>query len=173
MDMISSLPDGVINHILSFLPLKQSAQTSVLSKRWHILFAFSPNLDLLENKYDGSMCQQSFKDSEDDIEDDSEDESEDDSKNDSRGSFVDFIDRVLAVSGNFPIKKFAISYCDIGSRIVRWIRDVLNRGGVLDLDLRLGIDDAHLPSEIFTCKTLVELKQLNLMYWNHICWRWA
>ena len=99
----------------------------------------------------------SENDSQDDIEDDSEDESEDDSKNDSRGSFVDFIDRVLAVSGNFPIKKFAIS-CDIGFRTDRWIRDVLNRGGVLDIDLRLGIDDAHLPSEIFTCKTLVELK---------------
>lgn len=165
MDRISSLPDGVIIHILSFLPLEKSAQTSVLSKRWRILFAFSPNLDLLEYKYDGIMCQQSFEDSEDDsendsqddIEDDSEDESEDDSKNDSRGSFVDFIDKVLAVSGNFPIKKFAIS-CDIGFRTDRWIRDVLNRGGVLDLDLRLGIDDAHLPSEIFTCKTLVELK---------------
>ncbi|KAG2273296.1 hypothetical protein Bca4012_075297 [Brassica carinata] len=47
MDRISSLPDGVIIHILSFLPLEKSAQTSVLSKRWRILFAFSPTLDLL------------------------------------------------------------------------------------------------------------------------------
>ncbi|KAF2549482.1 hypothetical protein F2Q70_00024166 [Brassica cretica] len=47
MDRISSLPDGVIIHILSFLPLEKSAQTLVLSKRWRILFAFSPTLDLL------------------------------------------------------------------------------------------------------------------------------
>ncbi|KAG2298246.1 hypothetical protein Bca52824_034718 [Brassica carinata] len=127
MDMISSLPDDVINHILSFLPLKESAQTSVLSKRWRILFAFSSNLDLLEYK------------------------------NDARRRFTKFVDGVLAVSGNSPIKKFTLS-CRHSSRTNRWTRNMLNRGSVLDLDLHLGIDDVHLPSEIFACKTLVELK---------------
>ncbi|XP_018514478.1 F-box protein At4g22280-like [Brassica rapa] len=128
MDRISSLPDGVIIHILSFLPLEKSAQTSVLAKRWRILFAFSPNLDLL--LYQNDMR---------------------------RPRFLKFVERVLYVSGNSSIKKFSLS-CRKGYRTKLWLRDVLHRGGLLDLDLRLGIADAGLPCEIFTCKTLVELK---------------
>ncbi|KAL0885345.1 hypothetical protein Bca101_009327 [Brassica carinata] len=126
MDRISSLPDDV-SHVRLVAAVFGSAQTSVLSKRWRILFAFSSNLDLLEYK------------------------------NDARRRFTKFVDRVLAVSGNSPIKKFTLS-CRHSSRTNRRIHNVLNRGSVLDLDLHLGIDDAHLPSEIFACKTLVELK---------------
>ncbi|KAF3608031.1 hypothetical protein DY000_02051643 [Brassica cretica] len=130
MDRISSLPDGVIHHILSFLPLKKSAQTSVLSKRWRLLFAFSPTLDLLP--YENDMR---------------------------RPRFLKFVERVLYVSGNSSINKFTLR-CRKGSRTKHCIRHVLNRGGVLDLDLCLYIDDdaADLPREVFTCKTLVELK---------------
>ncbi|CAH8269112.1 unnamed protein product [Arabidopsis lyrata] len=134
MDRISSLPDGVLSHILSFLPLKKAARTSVLSKRWRILFAFTPNLDLDGNEVSGQ-------------------------------SFMDFVDRVLTVSGNSPIKKFSIRCIEVfdPARINRWICDVLNRG-VLNCALHLGLDaeDAKdgysLPFEIFTCKTLLKLK---------------
>lgn len=120
---------GVINHILSFLTLMKSAQTSVLSKRWRILFAFSPTLDLLP--YKNQMR---------------------------RPRFLRFVERVLYVSGNSSIKKFSLSCCRKGYRTKLWLRDVLNRGGVLDLHLSLGVADADLPGEIFACKTLVELK---------------
>ncbi|KAJ0237248.1 F-box domain-containing protein [Hirschfeldia incana] len=128
MDRISSLPDGVIIHILSFLPLKRSAQTSVLSKRWRTLFAFSPTLDLLQ--YGNQMR---------------------------RPRFLKFVERVLYVSGNSSMEKFTLR-CIKGYRTKLWLRDVMNRGGLLDLDLRLGESNADLPCEIFTCKTLVELK---------------
>ncbi|KAG7634972.1 F-box-like domain superfamily [Arabidopsis suecica] len=50
-DKISNLPEALICHILSFLPIEDSALTSVLSKRWRYLFAFRPNL-----VFDDSVC---------------------------------------------------------------------------------------------------------------------
>lgn len=44
-DMFSGLPDPIISHILSFLPTKEAASASVLSKRWRFLFASATNLD--------------------------------------------------------------------------------------------------------------------------------
>lgn len=44
-DMISGLPEALICHILSFLPIEDSALTSVLSKKWRYLFVYRPNLD--------------------------------------------------------------------------------------------------------------------------------
>ncbi|GER43033.1 F-box/RNI-like/FBD-like domains-containing protein, partial [Striga asiatica] len=44
IDLLSSLPDDVIFHILSFLPTKLSMATSVLGKRWRLLWAYVPSL---------------------------------------------------------------------------------------------------------------------------------
>jgi len=38
-DMISTLPDSILTHIISFLPTKYAASTRVLSKRWNPLYA--------------------------------------------------------------------------------------------------------------------------------------
>ncbi|TXG69029.1 hypothetical protein EZV62_003964 [Acer yangbiense] len=45
MDRFSELPDYIIHQIMSYLPKKESAQTSILSKRWEGLFASYPILD--------------------------------------------------------------------------------------------------------------------------------
>ncbi|CAG7906941.1 unnamed protein product, partial [Brassica rapa] len=78
MDRISNLPDELLCHVLSFLPTKNAALTSVLSKRWLNLWKLVPNLDI------------------------------DDSLKEIRQSFIDFVDRVLAMQGDSPINNFAL-----------------------------------------------------------------
>ncbi|KAL3749780.1 hypothetical protein ACJRO7_010838 [Eucalyptus globulus] len=43
-DLISALPDAVIHHIFSFLPLKDVVKTSVLSKRWRSTWTTTTHL---------------------------------------------------------------------------------------------------------------------------------
>ncbi|KAL6648554.1 hypothetical protein ACP70R_012778 [Stipagrostis hirtigluma subsp. patula] len=38
-DRLSNLPDGVLGHILSFLPTKEAGRTAVLARRWRYMFA--------------------------------------------------------------------------------------------------------------------------------------
>ncbi|TKY49091.1 F-box/FBD/LRR-repeat protein [Spatholobus suberectus] len=49
VDRISSLPDDVICHILSFLPTKDAVNTSVLSTRWRSLWTSVSTLDFEDN----------------------------------------------------------------------------------------------------------------------------
>ncbi|KAL3504729.1 hypothetical protein ACH5RR_034570 [Cinchona calisaya] len=44
-DRISQLPDDILILILSFLKLKEAAQTSVLSRRWPTLWVYNPRLE--------------------------------------------------------------------------------------------------------------------------------
>jgi len=136
-DIISSLPEAISCHILSFLPTKEAASTSVLSKKWRYLFAFVPNLDLDESVYLNP-----------------ENETEVSS------SFMDFVDRVLALQGNSPLHKFSLKIGDgvEPDRIIPWINNVLERG-VSDLDLHVYLETEFVfPSEMFLSKTLVRLK---------------
>jgi len=51
VDRIRDLPDSVISHILSFLPTKQSAATSILSKRWNPLWFSVLTLDFDDQNF--------------------------------------------------------------------------------------------------------------------------
>ncbi|KAG7572779.1 F-box-like domain superfamily [Arabidopsis suecica] len=134
MDRINGLSDDIICHILSFLPIKESALTCVLSKRWRKLFAFTPNLLIDYDLVVGSGQ-----------------------------SFIDFMDRVLTVSGSFPIRRISIKCRKRNNSVGHvpcWMIDALKRG-VVDLDIDITVHKPCLnfcPLEIFTCKTMVELK---------------
>ncbi|XP_010509209.1 PREDICTED: F-box/LRR-repeat protein At3g58940-like [Camelina sativa] len=95
MDWFGSLPDEVICYILSFLTTKEAALTSVLSQRWLNLWTLVPNLDV----------------------DDSVFLHPEEGKRERDGmlqSFMDFVDRVLAVQGgDSPVKKFSLK-CQTG-----------------------------------------------------------
>ncbi|CAA7045377.1 unnamed protein product [Microthlaspi erraticum] len=58
MENISQFPDHILLKVLSFLPTKVAASTSVLSKRWEFLWMWLPKLD-----YDSRDCTkyQSYK----------------------------------------------------------------------------------------------------------------
>ncbi|KFK25696.1 hypothetical protein AALP_AA8G147200 [Arabis alpina] len=130
MDTISDLPDEIIIKILSFLSIDEAALTSILSKRWRDLFAFTPNLHLYRSNR--TQC---------------------------LSNFMDFVERVLAVSGNYAIRSFTLN-CgdDVGSaHIDRWVRNVVKRGGVLDLHLGVFPQHDSLVFEVFACETLVTL----------------
>ncbi|KAG2258405.1 hypothetical protein Bca4012_021828 [Brassica carinata] len=151
MDLVSSLPEEVLCRILSFLTTKEADLTSVLSKRWRNLFVSCPNLDIDDSEF---------------LHPQEEGKQE---RNGVLQSFMDFVDRALALQGDSPIKRFSLK-CRTGIDQVRvnlWIRNVLKRG-VSDLELvldfpRYGSDgnedeDYELPWEMFESKTLVNLK---------------
>ncbi|CAF2265288.1 BnaCnng57020D [Brassica napus] len=75
-------------------------------------------------------------------------------------SFMDFVERVLALQGDTPIKEFSLN-AKTGvdpDRVDRWICNVLRRG-VTHLDLFVAFGEEYsLPHEISVSKTLVELK---------------
>ncbi|XP_018442766.1 F-box protein At3g59000 [Raphanus sativus] len=145
MDHISSLPDGVLCHILSFLTTKEAALTSILAKRWRNLLAFVPCL-----KIDDTLFLHPEKGKGD--------------REDVKQSFMDFVDRVLALQGNSPLNKFSLqSFSGADSdRVDGWISSVLARG-VSDLDLKIILhldrlwDPYQLSPKCFECSTLVSL----------------
>ncbi|KAL0848461.1 hypothetical protein Bca101_021708 [Brassica carinata] len=154
MDPLSCLPQEILGEILSLLPTKLAASTSVLSKKWRYLFAQVHNLDL-----DDSVLLQpppEGKEGRDKI----------------KESFRNFVERTLALQCGYPIKKFSISYLYTNNTDVvnvrRWITSVVERG-VLEVDFTLrprweGLiktDEVHgdclLPCYLFRSKTLVKL----------------
>ncbi|KAG7649396.1 F-box domain [Arabidopsis thaliana x Arabidopsis arenosa] len=143
MDHVSNLPEGVLCHILSFLTTKEAALTSILCKRWRNLLAFVPNLVIDDSVF---LHPEEGKEERYEI----------------QQSFMEFVDRVLALQGNSPIKKFSLKFrTDFAShRVDAWISNVLARG-VSELDVLVilyGAEFLPLSPKCFKSRNLVTLK---------------
>ncbi|XP_058736894.1 F-box/FBD/LRR-repeat protein At5g53840-like [Vicia villosa] len=142
-DRISTLPEAIICHILSFLQTKQSAATSILSKRWKNIWLSVPVLDFRPTRITDATTNFRFNDF----------------------VYSVFISRDPAL----PIKSFSLhvkykcGYINTTGfplipSFTKWLNYVLQRGVEhLTLDVATPGGLPLLPISIFTCRTLVVL----------------
>ncbi|KAG8366789.1 hypothetical protein BUALT_Bualt16G0004300 [Buddleja alternifolia] len=141
-DRLSSLPDAVLCHILSFLPTKLSVATSILATRWRFLWADVLNLDFDSAKHK-QKYEMSFADG--------------------KMSFADTINRVMLLRNVQDINTFRLiikknTFIDDVRSLDTWIRNTIARN-VQALDIHLFHQDGlTLPPCLFTCQTLVDLR---------------
>ncbi|XP_027076089.1 putative FBD-associated F-box protein At5g56440 [Coffea arabica] len=148
VDRISALPNDLLCHILSFLPTKKAAATSILSTRWRYLFTLLPNIHL---EFDHSFRDimgpnyQRFD------------------------RLVDCCHRLILQRKPYCLRKFHLSLKEF-LEIFRVAIDSLICAaiscGVQQLEVFVGHDRSYALSPpgilscpaIFSCKTLVEMK---------------
>ncbi|KAI3884816.1 hypothetical protein MKW92_024730, partial [Papaver armeniacum] len=147
-DRISNLPDSLIHHILSFLQIKQVAQTSVLSKRWSYIWISVPILVFEQGIYyhpDSSYLQ--------------------------TNKFMDFVDGTLLRRDKMSdIQKFSLTQMNTLNeyRVNSWISNVIRRN-VQELIISLGQEDPYtVPVSLCTCVSLISLK-LEIRVNRNIC----
>ncbi|XP_058775247.1 F-box protein At4g09920-like [Vicia villosa] len=130
-DRISSLPDEVISHILSFLPTKFAATTSILSKRWHPLWLSVPTLNFDDKTFQN-------------IE-----------------SFLMFVSSALFSRDiTLPIQSFHLKCVNASKRRhsldINAFLDAVVQRRVQNVRLRL-TTRVNVPPSLFSCRTLVVL----------------
>ncbi|KAF8029619.1 hypothetical protein BT93_E2134 [Corymbia citriodora subsp. variegata] len=127
---INDLPDVILEHILSFVPMKDAVRTCVLSKKWQYLWTFCPNVELCEWQFSW------------------------------RGQFTNFVDRVLDLQCSSCIKRLVLTCRVLGnaSNVNSWVSTAVKRN-VKDFTLRLSCIQGNfvLPYCLFTCATLTRL----------------
>ncbi|XP_022568757.2 F-box/LRR-repeat protein At1g48400-like isoform X2 [Brassica napus] len=120
-DSISSLPDEILGKLLSLVPTKEAASTSVLSKRWRNLLSLVDRLSFDESMVVYPNEEEATKGSQ---------------------RFCDFVDKTLALLHNSPaIKTFSLcrvaktmSHNHESARLNRWIWTAMEQG-LLELHL--------------------------------------
>ncbi|XP_059436993.1 F-box/FBD/LRR-repeat protein At5g56420-like [Corylus avellana] len=133
---IGNLPEELLRHILSFLPIEDAVRTSLLCKRWEHLWTSTPNLDF--ELYEPAK----------------------------RTLFMNFVERVLCLRDFSDIKLFCLCCDVLrdASRINTWICTAVKHNvQVLYIELDNFEGVFSLPSCLFTCKTVTRL-HLNLTH---------
>ncbi|KAG4157272.1 hypothetical protein ERO13_D02G052433v2 [Gossypium hirsutum] len=141
-DRISSFPDPILCHILSFLPIKEAVRTSIISTKWRYLFASMSTIEFDACSMSGLTDR-------------------------NIDSFKNFVDRLLKSPDQVRLDCFRLSHMicswndwndgDHDFDISGWICAALCRG-VKEIDLQLSYREDILPAVLFTCGSLVTLK---------------
>ncbi|XP_024014392.1 LOW QUALITY PROTEIN: putative F-box protein At5g40050 [Eutrema salsugineum] len=162
-DLISSLPDEILAQVLSCLPTKQAASTSILSKRWRNLFQVM-NL-LFASFY--------FDDSDDDVhEKDSFRHFVDNTLSNCRKPYFDIIKPLVYIE-HLNIKKLTIRYSDYFSSNRYLVLNaprlvILNRHTVFNDLLEARLDFAFSPRGRYGSEQKNCSKLLNFICKVHI-----
>lgn len=130
---LSDLPESVLLHIISFLPVKDAINTSLLAKPWRNLWTLTPFLYFDQRLFDSPMAITSA---------------------DNRRLFAKFVDRALILYNAPRLLSLAIcfdyldfSYC---SHVDSWIRFAALRGvQQIELNLRVSRTVSQSPEEHF------------------------
>ncbi|XXG69211.1 hypothetical protein AAC387_Pa06g2137 [Persea americana] len=140
VDRLSSLPESLLHHILSFLDMKDVIRAGLSSRRLREISTSVPNLHF-------DIC-----------------------KSDCEEDFVIFVYQTLVLSSAPKIHKFQLrSPCnsDYIPHIDAWIHFAIEKG-VRELDLffliKHGNDPYELPSSFLKCQTLVSLNLKNCVF---------
>ncbi|XP_026423579.1 F-box/FBD/LRR-repeat protein At2g26030-like [Papaver somniferum] len=142
IDRISELPEPLIHHIFSFLPIKSVVSTSVLSTKWRYIWTSIPSIDLRVWKSTSTNpCTSIYQEE--------------------VNRFMGFVDRLLSNRHDVhspSIQKFCLyfdTYFDI-SRVKGWISTVLqHKVEELAFMDHKGIE---FPACLFTCESLTVLE---------------
>ncbi|KAL5731084.1 hypothetical protein ACHQM5_003843 [Ranunculus cassubicifolius] len=135
-DRISNLPEGVIHHILSFLPTKYAVSTCSLSSRWQYLWTSVSRLDFCDRLLHTEMTDEYHM------------------------MFANFVERVLLHHDRSCIQKFRLSSSNVldASRVNAWISSIA-RHKVQKFVLDFRVDQPLVfPRNLFTCEALKVLK---------------
>ncbi|KAI3464381.1 hypothetical protein Pfo_021044 [Paulownia fortunei] len=148
LDRLSCLPDSILTHILSFLDTKSAVRTSVLSKRYQLLWTLSPCLDfklsefLTESfdSYDGHVFSQV--------------------KNSSVVSFESYVNHVLQLREHSNLTMFRLSlHKDVGLEFMQNCVDYAAQHKVQHLRIRAFVKrkPVTLPKLLLTSSSLITL----------------
>ena len=137
LDRISNLPDAVTDHILSYLPIKDRVNTSLLSSKWRYKWATVPCLVFDDESFPVPSDRHGAA---------------------ITSKLVSDIDRILLLRSG-PICKFELSYERIlpSNEIDKWILH-LSRHPIKELILTISNLQVYaMPSCIFSCQDLTNL----------------
>lgn len=159
VNRISAIPDELLSHILSFLPTRESAVTSLLSTRWRYLFASRPEIDLEFHP----EPERSHSDA--DIDLGFHPERNRNQADKLFSEFVNFGNRLILLRNRAPLRKFKLSLMRVVESYRGALDSLISAALLCQLqELEISVDNRSSyrerlsPEGIFTCKTLTSLR---------------
>ncbi|KAL6657153.1 hypothetical protein ACP70R_004933 [Stipagrostis hirtigluma subsp. patula] len=139
-DRLSDLPDGVLGHILSFLPTKEAGRAALLARRWRHVFANVHTLSFVDEDHDAEDGDTFYYEAEE--------------RRSRNGDFLDGVSAALlcrrrcgGLAPNSSLRAFRVAFDDYhrwdGAMVTQWLYHLMEQSKQeLHLDLRLQADRA-------------------------------